>query len=1714
MDDFEVFDGPPSASQIDVVNLTSAPAAVFNSAELGGRLAVLQPGEAGRLSWTSGRSLIVRDARTMCVIVDFEDMRGGQTVYLDDSDLRRPRWRSVVGVTFRNSTTHDVVIESIDNDGVGTAVASCPAGHYVRVSGDDGMWRVKTAADGLLLVTYLAGEHEQVCEITNTLVGFENDTLLTVTLSRIEADGSERPIATLPPMQHCLQANYAAWQWILRDAASGTELRRIGRQRSARTNRLGGHDLRSRRGGEPVNLVLRDLAGYPVDVFELDEFGGRQFRGTLSSDQSDPPARFDTTAGRCWAIAFPGTHRDLFHYVTTAAADQTVDVIVRSFGGGPPTVVEIVNTTTLTVDVVAIDEHAGAELRSTLAPGGVAQIDTTVSAAWAVLDQVSSVTLTAFVARREQPVTRIATASLRSIATSTKVDLQLENTTPCHLDVLRVGTDGKRGLVTTVGPGVSFDIESFPGEVWQFNQSGTHHDLANFIVGNQPGHRFGPRLAAGARVIATQIEFTNRTPLTLEISWFDPTGAEVPTATLKPGERFVADTFVGDPWIVRDDYSSAVLDVIVGKKRRQRAAITSRFLRPVIGQPLVDVALFNDTGLDVQYRLVDISGDDVLVSMLAPGQRVAAQVMARQPLRFVSPAFESEVGVFVPNSTVGQSYGIVGSAVRTTEPAGGELATGEVALYEHEGYEGRVWILNAGATDFRFIPGLNDAASSVRVGPSTGVTLFADIDHERDPLYVFMDLPKLPAPLGPGTASSLQIWTIDTPGDVGVSSRSILTEEYRLAPPESATGKPEPISVYRTIITVPVAVQAMDVWATEEVEITVEGQAYTIDPTRAARLIPNHLSRVVITTPAKGLETPGLLIRTNMMGRTEKLPAFPDAQVHQKVAVLPAGAMHRDRAQLGLRDDLTEQNLTDVQSAISNIARTVQYAPTVTANGIHYNRSFTPAKMEHPHWALDLSGPAPTYEPLSRDQVIARTAGARRFEPPAAQDFLGIGHFFSSATSIVVHTTVNVADDVADTTKKVAGDVVDTADNLGRHLVDTADGVGRDLVHGNIGRGFVDVGNGMVSVGSDVTTGVEHVGGDVVHGAIKVGGDVASGAGQLVVVTLQFAEEAVQFVLDHTGFVGELLESVFDKIGAELGKVVAWLLAPIGWDDVLTCHDGLLDSVNHGFDALSGWIAAGRRGADALFASLEDDFSSTIDNLLRDAGVPPVQPQDAMGDSHSEAMDKIEWLLSMLSDHTSTSDSPMAVLGSLGGGGDSDGGPVGQFIAGVREAFGNDNAKLNAALAEAEGYLNEFFRDPSPDPALLLGLALEIVKAIGVAILELANAVVDTVLDLIAGLLGSLKAALNAPLNITFVSAFYSGLTDGRELTVLSVSCLLIAIPATIFSKAIDGQPLQGFALPAAAELKALDAPRRNWGIIYGATQIVLSVAAPISEAQSAAGRADAPAGSGKASFGSDGWGAFSGSLTFVLGFVAQLAGCPIGYPDFIPGVAPKPGEVGYDEHEDFSPSLKDNALTLDDYYSHVAWYYGWATVSLGGIMQAVSQGLGFHATKVRRAVKPQTRWPQWNPEGTASVEDANESNRVTRANAVDKADRAESSSIGFDDIVAALTTVFGLGSMTLMCLLDRAYRGKQDHYTTYPPGVDDIDGRAFMEWVNEGGIWREGFGNVIGTFPDIAAIGSAPTLAKISEEWSVAATAAVEFIGHLAEGITYLVRVKRREIL
>jgi uncharacterized protein YgiM (DUF1202 family) len=334
----------------------------------------------------------------------------------------------------------------------------------------------------------------------------------------------------------------------------------------------------------------------------------------------------------------------------------------------------------------------------------------------------------------------------------------------------------------------------------------------------------------------------------------------------------------------------------------------------------------------------------------------------------------------------------------------GELLQGEVALYENTSYWGKAWIFHADFTDFSKVVGLDEQVSSIQLGPLTGATIYRGAQFTGDePLVGKQDALTSLASLkeeqvDEDRISSLRIWRVSSPARQGVTVMCSLSQDFRY-PKGSEKLDPkggeklEEYSAYRTTLRLPPDVHTVEVWATDETRIEVDGVEYLVDEDHSQELHPNPIHCLVITTDAiapsangearAALRTPGLKIRTNtMLLPGERMVIHPDREVHTRLASLKPDELwnatyaEKDGSRPNLIKDRSKHKKADVDNAqemISTLMSTVKYTARESGD---WEQSISADALGGKSWALDFH----IYR-VTADALHVRQGPGKSFKP-------------------------------------------------------------------------------------------------------------------------------------------------------------------------------------------------------------------------------------------------------------------------------------------------------------------------------------------------------------------------------------------------------------------------------------------------------------------------------------------------------------------------------------------------------------------------------------------------------------------------------------------------------------------------------------------------------------------------------------------------------------
>ncbi|ESA36374.1 egf domain-containing protein [Leptolyngbya sp. Heron Island J] len=691
-------------------------------------------------------------------------------------------------------------------------------------------------------------------------------------------------------------------------------------------------------------------------------------------------------------------------------------------------------------------------------------------------------------------------------------------------------------------------------------------------------------------------------------------------------------------------------------------------------------------------------------------------------------------------------------AVKVADNEGqvGELAPGEVALYEHLAYHGKTWILSDSAKHvsgehrhFSQFQGLQDQTSSIRLGPDTGVTLFkhsafrTDEDkREEDIEDVVHNVPDLrESQVGNDALSSIKIFRTIKPEDVFSSYTTKLSQDYRMV-----GNNLEEFSSYRTTLRLKPGAGEIEVSATDLTEIEVEDTTYEIDEVRSVTLSPNDLNFIMITSEADGLNTPGLKIRTNEMASNEQVVIFPNQAAHQQIAELEEGALwNATDAQGNLivdRKAHSKEEVASVQNTIKRVMATVNYgenAPAANSRVQSSNRDVSGATIDNP-WELKLGA--------IEDNKTRQPGRGRRTTPPPSR--------------IIVKAPIGENKVSKDEWQQLLSQAISSEDANGPETssLGTSRVVGTRRAFRRIGRRFK---NAIKKAASVVIGTVK----DVVHVIVKT------------------AEEVIDFVVDTAEKVAEFVEAVVEKVVSGIKKFIEFLQFLFNWDDILDTQRYLVGAINAGFDYASQQADAAKAPVSAFMDNLQETVEEGMNQLITTLGGEPSEVRE----SGFKLPEAAEWFFSKLLGNSKKDSAKTVPESDTLPSGDSE---LENFAFHFTEAL-EDSAGAVIRGFEGMGETIATLLANPLQPQLALVALIEVFRDVTIQLLEAVENLALGFLDVIAEAVEQIQKLLNTEIKIPFISNLFELIGAGK-LTILNLAGLLLAIPVTVVSKLVMGE--------------------------------------------------------------------------------------------------------------------------------------------------------------------------------------------------------------------------------------------------------------------------------------------------------------------------------------
>ena len=315
----------------------------------------------------------------------------------------------------------------------------------------------------------------------------------------------------------------------------------------------------------------------------------------------------------------------------------------------------------------------------------------------------------------------------------------------------------------------------------------------------------------------------------------------------------------------------------------------------------------------------------------------------------------------------------------------------------------------------------------------------------------------------------------------------------------------------------------------------------------------------------------------------------------------------------------------------------------------------------------------------------------------------------------------------------------------------------------------------------------------ITNGLVKVANIVIKKIDDGLRIVINGLESAFSAVLKFAEQVWDVVEWVFKQIGAVIDEIIEWLRFLFEWGDILNTHVVMRKMT---------WLALNY--FDTAIASVESKIAAALDALKPTLAQKSLKwPADGVshltiaavakgGKAHSLTKDtKTSWIASKVNRHTvgrassKHSDLPSdSITKTLEGLGENE-------IKAIQSAYDEVVADIAKNIMHFD--LEEIFK--------------RVVAAFTDALLDTMKNVIAVVCDVTKLAIEAIKSILTAHIDIPVITWLYEHvIAPGSKLTILDVSCLIAAVPATVLCKLVaDKAPFSSAQADALSEAETLD---------------------------------------------------------------------------------------------------------------------------------------------------------------------------------------------------------------------------------------------------------------------------------------------------------------------
>lgn len=655
------FLGPalPLPGRVEVSNKTSLTLDVSWVAPDGQRRrrASLAAGKTRRFAAVRGHVWVVDDAYSGQELGSVVVAKPVEKLIIDGTALRPFPGKGKVDLTLQNGSPVPVDSSQVDEKGRDTGKKSLAPGAAQQLSARPGdVFRFRQKGKGELGVFIVGAAPVQTHTfalqsfrgLPATKLTFHNLTPLTLELFLRGGPKQEWKFAELAPGATHVQPTFDTHRWVLRDRQSGKLIQSETAREQPRQVPVEARLLRAERetkDSKKVSVSFENATPFTLDLCPVDAEGKEHAAATLEPGEK---IEKESVALQPWRFRRRMGRVEVDLYVAGDKPKQQHISRFQSVSGGAPTSVRFENDTMLTLDVLLLDEAAKPKKVAELPPGARLEQAATVGQAFIVRDVASGFIVDHALASEATLSITIDSRDILPSAAITPVSVTFENALPFAVDLFRVAASGAEELLTGLEPGQRTVQSTYAGCPWRVREQSSKLIVAVLIPTDKPKQDINLALCSPPSKQATEITFSNQSPLTVKVCWIDVNGSEQVYKVLRPYSSFIAPTYVSHFWLVREATTGRPLLLTRGVAVPQKQIVTGGNLRSLDTGSARSVKIKNTCAYSVDLYPLGSDGVEGKKTAIARGKTFTANgAKPGHVFRAKKADTDLEIGLFV-----------------------------------------------------------------------------------------------------------------------------------------------------------------------------------------------------------------------------------------------------------------------------------------------------------------------------------------------------------------------------------------------------------------------------------------------------------------------------------------------------------------------------------------------------------------------------------------------------------------------------------------------------------------------------------------------------------------------------------------------------------------------------------------------------------------------------------------------------------------------------------------------------------------------------------------------------------------------------------------------------------------------------------------------------------------------------------------------------------